>query len=185
MEKPSHLIGLEPDNTMTFGDWSCQEFLDLWHNKFKHSTRRQPCAVLNGCFDLFHLGHANLLRQIHAHIEYNVPVNLVVLVNSDESVRRLKGARRPYYPLSARMSMLTLHPVVKAVAGFDELTPEEALAVLKPDLLFKGAEYEGTDIPGQNSCGSMVFLQETPGFRTTELERRIIGSQQNRHDSNY
>jgi D-beta-D-heptose 7-phosphate kinase / D-beta-D-heptose 1-phosphate adenosyltransferase len=168
-----HLWGLTYDRVRTFLDWRDPEFLELFvRARFSDGV---ISAVTNGCFDLFHLGHANLLRQIDAYREpeYNRPVFLVALVNSDESVRRLKGSRRPYYPLAARMSMLTVHPVVRAVAGFAEDTPADALAVLAPHLLFKGEEYTGTEVPGQQSCGRVVFLKTTPGYRTTDLENRI------------
>lgn len=169
-----HLAGLTYDDVITFEDWRHPKFLELFavERRIRHG---KPTAVVNGCFDLFHLGHLNLLRQIDAYRVpgYDATVLLVALVNTDESVRRLKGIRRPYYPLAARMSMLAVHPVVRAVAGFAEDTPTEALAYLAPDLLFKGAEYEGKEVPGQQSCGRVVFLNDTPGYRTTEIEKRV------------
>jgi D-beta-D-heptose 7-phosphate kinase/D-beta-D-heptose 1-phosphate adenosyltransferase len=172
----THLTGLSPDGVRTFPTWRDEKFLEL----FAHARRNRLIrltAVVNGCFDLFHLGHANLLRQIDEWRDegYNAAVFLVALVNTDESVRRLKGPRRPYNPLAARMSMLAVHPVVRAVAGFAEDTPADALKELAPDLLFKGAEYQGKEIPGQHSVGRVVFLAETPGYRTTELEKRVAG----------
>lgn len=71
------------------------------------------------------------------------------------------------------MSILTLNPSVGMVVGFDEDTPAAALETLAPDVLFKGPEYRGTDIPGAQHCGRVVFLEETPGFRTTEIEKRV------------
>lgn len=169
-----HLTGFEPDNLVTFADWRDERFLRLVAAG-QDLVTTAPLAVVNGCFDLFHLGHLNLLRQIDAYRDpvYNRAVYLVALVNTDESVRRLKGSRRPYYPLPARMSMLAVHPVVRAVAGFAEDTPAEALAVLAPDLLFKGEEYRDKEVPGQHSVGRVVFLKDTPGYRTSEIEKRV------------
>ncbi len=93
----------------------------------------------NGVFDLLHAGHLQSLEQARAFGD-----RLVVAVNSDSSVRRLKGPDRPYQPAHDRALLLAGLRVVDAVIEFDEDTPAELLAELLPDVLVKGADYERT-----------------------------------------
>ena len=175
-DPPVHLEGLEPDNAITFGDWRHPGFLELVDVERRIRNGRKV-GVVNGCFDLLHLGHVNLVSQAWGHkADGGDWIFLVALLNTDASVGRLKGLHRPIIPLSARMWTLAMLRGVQAVAGFDEDTPAEALRRLKPDFLFKGEEYRGTDVPGAEHCGEVVFLPETPGFRTTEIEKRIVAA---------
>jgi len=177
---PQHLEGLQVDNAITFQDWRHPKFLATCaKHKGGQMDDGRPwfLGVVNGCFDLFHLGHMNLIAQAVSYQATGRHVFLVALLNSDASVGRLKGLHRPYVPLPARLCMVAMQQFVEGgAAGFDEDTPEEALSVLRPDFLFKGAEYEGKSIPGAEHCGKVVFLPETPGFRTTDLERRIVAA---------
>lgn len=177
-EPPGHLEGLEPDNAITFGDWRHPEFLGLCdrHKKGGAHGVDWVLGVVNGCFDLMHLGHVNLIQQAWDYMPNGPHIFLVALLNTDASVGRLKGLHRPIIPLPARMWTLAMLRGVQAVAGFDEDTPAEALARLKPDFLFKGAEYKMRVIPGAEHCGEVVFLPETPGFRTTTIEEKIVAA---------
>lgn len=182
-DTPTHLDGLQPDDVFTFADWRHPKFLQMCA-EHRHGAKEHGYAwglgVLNGVFDLFHLGHSNLVGQA---CEYDggpdsrgYSMFVVALLNSDASAARLKGPRRPIVPLAARMWQLAMHHGVNAVAGFDEDTPEEALKVIRPDYLFKGESYRGADVSGATFCGEVVFLPETPGFSTTEIERRILAA---------
>jgi rfaE bifunctional protein nucleotidyltransferase chain/domain len=129
----------------------------------------------NGCFDLLHVGHVRSLQAARA-----LGDALVVGVNSDESVRRLKGPRRPIVPAAERVEVLAALECVDRVVVFEELTPEAALARLQPDVHSKGADYappHGKPIPEARVVsaygGRIEFLPLLPAVSTTDLVRRI------------
>lgn len=129
----------------------------------------------NGCFDLLHAGHVRSLQAARAFGDI-----LVVGLNSDASIRQLKGDRRPIMPEAERAEVLAALACVDVVVVFDETTPESALSRLKPDIHCKGAEYappSGKAIPEaalvQEYGGEVRFLPMFPGVSTTELVRRI------------
>jgi len=124
----------------------------------------------NGCFDLLHLGHHHLLNG--ASREGDV---LVVAVNSDESIRRLKGPSRPRIAQEDRVKMLAGMEAVDYVVVFDEDTPNTLLETLRPDVLVKGSEYSGDEdgVVGREIVegygGRVAFVEQLPGFSTTAL----------------
>jgi rfaE bifunctional protein nucleotidyltransferase chain/domain len=129
----------------------------------------------NGCFDLLHLGHVRSLQAARAF--GNV---LVVGVNSDASVRRLKGPDRPIIPAVERVEVLAALECIQHVIVFEELTPEDSLARLKPDIHCKGADYappHGKPIPEARVVsaygGRIEFLPMLPALSTTDLVHRI------------
>lgn len=130
----------------------------------------------NGVFDLLHAGHLQSLERARA-----LGDRLVVAVNSDSSVRRLKGPDRPYQPAAERTLLLAGLRVVDAVIEFDEDTPAELVAQLLPDVLVKGADYEGRDVAGADAVraagGEVRLIDLVPGKSTTDLADRIRGSE--------
>ncbi len=126
----------------------------------------------NGCFDLLHPGHVHLLEQARAGCD-----RLVIGLNSDASVRRLKGDSRPVQPEAARAAVLASLSAADLVVVFEEDTPEELLRELKPELLVKGADYTMDRVVGADlvlSWGGKVMLAELlPGFSTTATVQRI------------
>ena len=126
----------------------------------------------NGCFDLLHPGHVHLLEQARGQCD-----RLIVGLNSDASVRRLKGSTRPVQPEAARAAVLASLSAVDLVVVFDEDTPEKTLELLRPDLLVKGADYALDAVVGADlvrGWGGKVWLAELmPGFSTTATVRRI------------
>jgi rfaE bifunctional protein nucleotidyltransferase chain/domain len=129
----------------------------------------------NGCFDLLHVGHVRSLQAARAFGDI-----LVVGLNSDDSVRRLKGPNRPIVPALERAEVLAALECVAHVIVFDELTPEAALARLEPDVHCKGADYappHGKPIPEagvvQAYGGRIEFLPLVPDVSTSELARRL------------
>lgn len=126
----------------------------------------------NGCFDLLHPGHVHLLEQARSQCD-----RLVVGLNSDASVRRLKGAARPVQPEAARAAVLASLSAVDLVVVFGEDTPEELLRLLQPELLVKGADYTIDRVVGADMVegwGGSVFLAELlPGYSTTATVQRI------------
>jgi D-beta-D-heptose 7-phosphate kinase/D-beta-D-heptose 1-phosphate adenosyltransferase len=126
----------------------------------------------NGCFDLLHPGHVHLLETARIGCE-----RLVVGVNSDASVRRLKGAPRPIQPEAARAAVLASLASVDMVCVFDEDTPEKLIQALRPDLLMKGANYTLDEVVGADlvrSWGGRVALADlVPGHSTTATLARM------------
>ena len=123
----------------------------------------------NGVFDVLHIGHTRYLRYARSLGDV-----LVVGVNSDSSVRRLgKGDERPVTGELERAEILSTLWTVDAVVIFDEDTPAAIVERLQPDVLVKGADWEGRDIPGRDSVerrgGRVVFAPFEAGYSTTRL----------------
>ena len=128
----------------------------------------------NGCFDLLHPGHISLLRQAKSACD-----RLVVGLNSDASVRQLKGPERPIQPQSARATVLASLNQVDLVVIFDEETPEELIHALRPDVLVKGADYRIEDVVGaefvQSYGGEVLLAELQQGHSTTATVARMAG----------
>lgn len=129
----------------------------------------------NGCFDVLHLGHVEYLAKARDLGEI-----LIVGVNSDDSVRRIKGAHRPVNNEDARTFTLAAFSFVDAVVLFGEDTPLELIELIQPDILVKGQDYEGKVIVGQEVVkargGKVVTIELTKGYSTThtiELAQKI------------
>ncbi len=129
----------------------------------------------NGCFDLLHAGHIALLEA--ARTEGDV---LVVGLNSDRSVRALKGAGRPVLPEAERAEALLALEAVDAVVVYDEQTPREAIKALLPDVLVKGADWAEDAIVGRDEVlaagGRVVRVPLVDGRSTSEVLKRIRSS---------
>ncbi len=127
----------------------------------------------NGCFDLLHLGHADYLAKAR-----DLGDCLVVGVNSDSSVRRLKGEARPLQDERSRLHLLASMQAVDAVVLFDEDTPYELISRIQPDILVKGADYKPESIVGYDIVskrgGSVQTIEFVEGYSTTAIEQRII-----------
>jgi D-sedoheptulose 7-phosphate isomerase len=125
-------------------------------------------VAAGGCFDLLHAGHVDLLQRARA-----LGDALVVLLNDDRSVRRLKGPTRPLVPAEDRAAVLQALECVDAVAVFGEDTPEQVLRHLRPDVFCKGGDYEGRSLPEEEVLatwgGRLVVLPLVQGRSTTRL----------------
>jgi glycerol-3-phosphate cytidylyltransferase len=130
-------------------------------------------AFTSGCFDLFHAGHAHLIDSI-----YRGGRILVVGVNGDETVRRLKGDDRPYHSAKLRAQIIASLAGVDYVTIFEESIPETVLAAIKPDLYFKGSDYTIDDLPEADLIrswgGSIRFIPRLPDCSTTDTIRKIL-----------
>ncbi|MCS0638446.1 D-glycero-beta-D-manno-heptose 1-phosphate adenylyltransferase [Streptomyces sp. LP05-1] len=128
-------------------------------------------VATGGCFDLLHAGHVGLLESAR-----RIGDCLIVCVNSDESVGRLKGPGRPLSPLADRIRVLAGLGSVDAVAVFDGDTPSELLSRLRPDVWVKGGDYSAEDLPEAGVLsgwgGQAVVLPYLDGRSTTKLARR-------------
>lgn len=120
----------------------------------------------NGCFDLLHKGHRDLIKQ-----SFSFGDILLVGLNSDESVKRLKGEYRPMQNQIERKNALLNTGYVNEVYIFDDDTPLELINLIKPDILVKGGDYTPNEIVGfeevTSSGGEIKIVQLTPGFSTT------------------
>jgi len=129
----------------------------------------------NGCFDLLHAGHLSLLS--HASKLGDV---LVLAINSDASVRRLKGPERPLVPQAERAALLAALTFVDAVTIFEEDTPLAVLQTIKPHVLVKGGDYQPSEVIGRElveaAGGRVVIVPLTPEKSTSSLVARIRGA---------
>jgi D-beta-D-heptose 7-phosphate kinase/D-beta-D-heptose 1-phosphate adenosyltransferase len=142
------------------------EHIERW----RHAGLRS--GFTNGVFDLLHPGHVHLLEQARAACD-----RLIVGVNSDASVRRLKGPDRPVQPEAARAAVLASLATVDLVCVFEDDTPEALIATLRPDLLVKGADYALNQVVGADFVktrgGKVVLADLLPGHSTTATVARM------------
>ena len=137
---------------------------------------RQPGRVVftNGVFDLLHPGHVDVIAAARARGE-----SLVVGVNSDGSVRRLKGPGRPIRSEAERAYVLAAFEAVDAVVLFDQDTPLELVQLLQPDVIVKGGDYSPETIVGADTVrargGEVVVIPLTPGQSTTSIVEKLRG----------
>jgi len=126
----------------------------------------------NGCFDVLHVGHIRYLQDAKEHCDI-----LVVALNDDASVRKLKGSGRPITPLSERMELVAAFQSVDFVTFFGEATVEETLRILKPDIQFKGTDYTPETVPERHvmaEIGGLVMIVGDPkDHSTTELIEKM------------
>ncbi len=140
------------------------------------SWREQGLVVgfANGVFDVLHAGHTRMLRAARGHCD-----RLIVALNADASVQRLKGPTRPMNPLGDRAAVIAALAAVDGVIAFEEDTPLEAILALRPDRLFKGADYRIDQVVGAQEVaswgGRTELLDLLPGRSTTGLLERARG----------
>ena len=122
----------------------------------------------NGCFDLFHEGHLYLIKEAKKKCDF-----LIVGLNSDESVKILKGKGRPIENQEIRVKNLSKVEDVNAISIFNTETPEIIIKDLKPDILIKGGDYNKDEIVGSQfviaNGGSVEVIDLLPGFSTTKI----------------
>jgi len=127
----------------------------------------------NGCFDLLHPGHIDYLQRARA-----LGDALIVGLNSDNSIRDLKGAKRPINTLTDRSTMLAALACVDLIVPFDEETPIKVISALLPDVLVKGGDYDPDEIVGAKEVrangGEVVVMPFVGAYSTSSLIQRII-----------
>lgn len=138
-------------------------------------VRKQGKRIVftNGCFDLLHLGHVTYLEQAKSKGDL-----LIVGINSDRSMQRLKGRERPLVPQSERAQVLAGLSSVDYVTIFNEPTPLRLIQALLPDALVKGADWEKDNIVGgdvvERRGGKVVTIPVVKGVSTTQIIKRIV-----------
>ncbi len=135
-------------------------------------AQNETLVFTNGCFDIIHHGHVDSLKKSAAF-----GTKLIVGLNSDESVRIIKGKNRPVIEQQGRATILAAFEFVDAVIVFGEETPAELIAKIIPDVLVKGREYEIHEIAGHDTVlangGKVETLDLVPGISTSELIKKI------------
>jgi rfaE bifunctional protein nucleotidyltransferase chain/domain len=139
----------------------------LWNFK------NQKIVFTNGCFDILHLGHIEYLAKAAELGDI-----LVVGLNSDRSVNRIKGKTRPINDEHSRSMILASLKFVTAVVMFDEETPYELIKTIQPDILVKGKDWKIEEIVGHDIVlakgGKVETINLTPGYSTTAIEQKIL-----------
>ena len=117
----------------------------------------------NGCFDIIHRGHLELLQYCRDIGNY-----VIVGLNSDDSVKRLKGSERPYFNEQDRKFLLESLSCVDEVCIFDEDTPYNIISKLKPDIIVKGGDYIPSEVVG-NDISDVIIFNFVNGYSTTKI----------------
>jgi D-beta-D-heptose 7-phosphate kinase/D-beta-D-heptose 1-phosphate adenosyltransferase len=132
-------------------------------------------AFTNGCFDVLHYGHVSYLEQAKKTERV-----LIVGLNSDRSVRKIKGPKRPIINENGRAAVLAGLACVDYVTLFNEDTPANLIEEVKPDILIKGADWKGKGAVGSDlvlaNGGKIEFIKFIEGFSSTDIIKRIKGS---------
>ena len=136
-------------------------------------AKKQTVVFTNGCFDVLHKGHAHLLREAATYGDM-----VVLALNSDDSVRRLKGSDRPINTLQDRAEMLSYLPSIDWIVSFDEDTPEALIKQLNPDVLVKGGDYTPDKVIGADHVmgkgGQVKIIPFVDGYSTSNIISSIL-----------
>jgi len=167
------------------GDWSsrlvesCPEYNIVEYKKIKNKladigflkNRNFKLAFANGCFDLFHAGHVEVFKFAKQFGK------VVVALNSDASITRLKGADRPIFTLEQRTALITALQDVDYVISFDEDTPLNLIKEIKPDFIIKGQDYEAKNVVGSDIVGveNVKTCKLHPDLSTSKIIDKIKG----------
>ena len=146
---------------------------EIIKERIRFRELKKRLVFTNGCFDILHIGHVRYLN--HARTLGDA---LVVAVNSDRSVRLIKGESRPVIPELERAEVLAALASVDFVFIFDDVTPQKAIDALVPDVLVKGSDWELSDVVGrdtvENAGGSVLTVPLVGGSSTSEIIRKVL-----------
>ena len=133
---------------------------------------KMKVAFTNGCFDILHLGHLEILTKSKEFGD-----RLIVAINSDESVRKLKGKERPINDFQTRSNMLASFSFVDYVVEFSDDTPKKLIQIIKPDFLIKGGDYKKKDIVGNDIVssygGEIIIIPLIDGLSSTSTINKL------------
>ena len=151
---------------------SSDEHIKTWDeissiiNELKNKDRK--IIFTNGCFDILHIGHIKYLETAKSFGDI-----LILGLNSDDSIRRLKGKKRPINTQNDRAYILASLEVIDYLVIFDEDTPFELINLIKPDVLVKGGDYEDKEVIGQDIAKELKLVKFIDGKSTTNIIKRI------------
>lgn len=132
-------------------------------------TKNKKIVFTNGCFDLIHIGHVSLFQKAKTLGDV-----LIVAINSDKSLAKLKGPKRPLVPQNDRTKLLAAITAIDYVVIFNEQTPYELLKKLRPDVLVKGGDYKKEDIVGREFVKKVYRYPLVKGKSTSNLIKLIV-----------
>ncbi|HEB35758.1 MAG TPA: D-glycero-beta-D-manno-heptose 1-phosphate adenylyltransferase [Candidatus Aminicenantes bacterium] len=142
-------------------------------NQLKHMGKK--VVFTNGCFDLLHSGHIHLFREARKKGDV-----FIVAVNDDFSLRKIKGASRPIFPLKERIEILTAIEDIDYLASFSEETPQKIIARLLPDVLVKGGDWKPEEVVGkrevEDAGGEVEIIPYLEGRSSSDIVKRIVNS---------
>lgn len=145
---------------------------DLKSIALQAKARGQKIVFTNGCFDILHQGHLHVLREAKALGDL-----LIVAVNSDGSVKRLKGPSRPVINEAGRSELIAALEMVDYVTLFEETDPRRLIEEIQPDILAKGGDWRRDQVVGadivERSGGKVAVIPYLKGFSTTEIIERV------------
>jgi len=151
-----------------YSDPDFSRLLTIWQ------FQEKKIVFTNGCFDILHLGHIDYLSAASELGDL-----LIIGLNTDESVSKIKGKNRPLQDEISRAFVLASLGFVDAVVFFGEDTPYTLIKKIQPDVLVKGADYKPEDIVGydivKNKGGEIVTIEFLDGYSTTAIENKILG----------
>lgn len=145
--------------------------------KIRENLKKEGGKVIftNGCFDILHSGHIHIFREAKKWGDV-----LVVAVNDDSSVRKIKGAFRPIFPLEERLEILEAIEEIDYLVSFSDETPERIIASLLPDVLVKGGDWKIEEVVGRREVeeagGKVLIVPYLKGHSSSEIMKRIVNS---------
>lgn len=150
-----------------------QALTDLVRIRARLRREGQTVVFTNGCFDLIHGGHIALFKKAKSRGDI-----LIVALNSDASIRKLKGPSRPVFPLAERFEILAAVEDVDYLTSFSEETPRAIIAALLPDILIKGGDWGADEIVGRKEVeaagGRVVRVPYLEGHSSTNIIHKIL-----------
>ncbi len=142
-------------------------------NQLKHNGKK--VVFTNGCFDLLHSGHIHLFREARKKGDV-----FIVAVNDDPSLRKIKGATRPIFPLKERIEILAAIEDIDYLASFSEETPQKIIARLLPDVLVKGGDWKPEEVVGkrevEDAGGEVEIIPYLEVRSSSDIVKRIVSS---------
>ena len=141
------------------------------------ALRRQGKVIAwtNGCFDLMHIGHVKYLEEASRGDRV-----LIVGLNSDGSIKSIKGPSRPIVNQRSRAAVLAALESVDFVVIFNDETPYKIISAIKPDILIKGADYKGKAVVGEDLVKKVELIKFVKGFSTSNIIEKILKSEKDR-----
>jgi len=159
--------------TISQEDWDC-----CINTPISLSNKDKCTIFTNGCFDILHAGHIQYLHDCK-----KLGDTLIIGINSDDSIARLKGPQRPIMPLSERINTLKSLPFVDEVISFNEDTPIELIKKIQPNILAKGGDYKKENVVGQEYADRVQIIPYRKGYSTSTIIERILCSKQQTNKS--
>ncbi len=134
-------------------------------------TKSNKIVFANGCFDLLHQGHIHLLNQAK-----HLGDILIVAINTDASIKKLKGESRPIETLDTRIKKIAALSVVDYIIAFDEDTPLQLIQKIKPNIIVKGSDYNASDVVGADIAEQVVIIPLLDDYSTTKIIEKLSSS---------